>query len=73
MIWREHSPSPDGELTEELVGARLDAMAELPRTVFVLRHVHGLEVAAIGVRLGLATEDVERVLTDALRVLTRGA
>lgn len=64
---------PDTELTEQLVGARLDAMAELPRTVFLLRHLDGLEVAAIGARLGIAVEDVERELTHALRVLTWSA
>lgn len=63
----------DGELTAELIGARLDAMPDLPRTVFLLRHLDGLEVAAIGARLGIATEDVERELVDALRVLTWGA
>lgn len=61
--------TPDVELTQELVGARLDAMAELPRTVFLLRHLDGLEVAAIGARLGIAAEDVERELAHALRVL----
>ena len=40
---------PDTELTEELVGARLDALPDLPRTVFLLRHLDGLEVAAIGI------------------------
>ncbi len=64
--------APDGDLTEALVGARLDALAELPRTLFLLRHLDGLEVAAIGVRLGLVTEDVERELAHALRVLTWG-
>ncbi|WCM27856.1 hypothetical protein NDN01_02690 [Sphingomonas sp. QA11] len=48
------------ELTPELIGARFDGMAELPRTVFLLRHVDGLEVAAIGARLGLLAEDVEQ-------------
>lgn len=65
-------PSPVAELTEALVGARLDAMDDLPRTVFLLRHVDGLAPAAIGDRLGIAVEDVERELVDALRVLTWG-
>ena len=73
MAQRAPSPSPDIELTEELVGARLDGLAELPRTVFLLRHLDGLEVAAIRARLGLSAEDVERHLAEALRVLTWGA
>lgn len=48
-------------------------MAELPRSVFLLRHLDGLEVAAIGARLGIAAEDVERELADALRVLAWGS
>lgn len=55
-----------------MVGARLDALPDLPRSVFLLRHVDGLEVAAIGARFGLSAEDVERHLADALRVLTWG-
>lgn len=67
------SRPPAAELTGALVGARLDAMAELPRSVFLLRHLDGLEVAAIGVRLGIAAEDVERELAHALRVLAWGS
>lgn len=63
----------DVELTPELIGHRLDAMPDLPRSVFLLRHLDGLEVAAIGARLGIAAEDVERELVHALRVLTWGA
>jgi len=62
----------DVELTPELIGARLDAMAELPRSVFLLRHLDGLEVAAIGAQLGMAIEDVERELAHAMRVLIWG-
>lgn len=64
---------PEGVLTQELVGARLDAMPDLPRSVFLLQHVDGMEVAAIGVRLGIAAEDVERELAHALRVLAWGS
>ena len=73
MTWQEHSCLPDIELTQELVVARLDAMAELLRTVFLLRHLDGLEVAAIGERLGLSAEAVEGHLAHALRVLAWGA
>lgn len=45
-----YSRLPDAELTPELIGHRLDTMAELPRSVFLLRHLDGLEVAAIGAR-----------------------
>ena len=47
-------------------------MAELPRSVFLLRHLDGLEVAAISVQLGVAIEDVERELTHAMAVLIWG-
>lgn len=63
----------DVELTAELIGHRLDTMPALPRTVFLLRHLDGLEVAAIGARLGIAAEDVERHLARALRVLAWGS
>ena len=33
-----------------MVGARLDGVVDLPRTVFLLQHVDDLEVSAIGVR-----------------------
>jgi DNA-directed RNA polymerase specialized sigma24 family protein len=62
----------DVELTPELIGSRVDGMAELPRSVFLLRHLDGLEVAAIGARLGLAAEDVERELARAIDVLIWG-
>lgn len=55
----------DGELTEALVGARLDGLPALPRTVFLLRHLDGLDVAAIGAQLGITAEDVERELAEA--------
>jgi len=61
MAQRAHSRLPD-ELTPELIGSRLDGMAELPRSVFLLRHLDGLEVAAIGARLGMTIGDVEREL-----------
>ena len=41
------------ELTEALIGRRLDALPALPRTVFLLHHLDGLDRAAIGVRLGI--------------------
>lgn len=63
----------DVELTEELIGSRLDTMTELPRSVFVLRYVGGLEVAAIGERLGVEAEDVERELARTMDVLIWGA
>lgn len=66
------NPTPDVELTQELIGSRLDGMAELPRSVFLLRHLDGLEVAAIGAQLGIAAEDVERELAHAMRVLIWG-
>lgn len=50
MAQRAHDLPPAADLTEELVGARLDGVADLPRTVFLLRHVDGLEVMANGVR-----------------------
>lgn len=70
---RAHDRLPDVELTQELIGARLDTMPALPRSVFVLRHVDGLEVTAIGARLGIAAEDVERELARAIDVLIWGA
>lgn len=71
---RKRNLSPVIELTQELVGARLDELPDLPRTVFLLRHLDGLELAAIGsARLGVAVEDVERELAAALRMLTWGA
>ncbi|MEO9129798.1 MAG: sigma factor-like helix-turn-helix DNA-binding protein [Sphingomonas sp.] len=73
MTRQDDSCLPDIELTQALVGARLDGLPALPRTVFLLRHLDGLEVAAIGARLGLSAEDVERELAHALRVLTWGA
>lgn len=72
MTHRAHSHVPDAELTEELIGARLDGLAELPRSVFLLRHLDGLDDAAIGARLGIAAEAVERHLADAMRVLIWG-
>ena len=47
-------------------------MAVLPRTVFLLRRMDGLDVGAIGARLGMMIADVERHLAEALRVLTWG-
>lgn len=47
MTQRAHDRLPDVELTPELIGARLDGMPALPRSVFLLRHVDGLEVAAM--------------------------
>jgi DNA-directed RNA polymerase specialized sigma24 family protein len=60
-------------LSEALIGRRLDAMPELLRTVFLLRHLDGLDVAAIGAQLGLESEAVERQLARAMRVLVFGA
>lgn len=62
---------PDAELTGELIGTRLDAMAELPRRVFLLQHVDGLEVAAIGSRWA-SRPTVEGHLRHALEVLVWG-
>lgn len=73
MAQRAHDRLPDAELTPELIGARLDGMAALPRSVFLLRHVDGLEVAVIGARLGMAIGDVERELAHAIDVLIWGA
>lgn len=56
MLLREHSASPAAELTEELVGARLDAMPELPRTVFLLRHLDGL--------MAIEIRDIRRVAVN---------
>lgn len=70
---RAHSRLPDAELTPELIGHRLDTMPALPRSVFLLRHLDGLEVGAIGAQLGIAAEDVERELAHAMRVLIWGA
>lgn len=64
--------SSEEALTEALIGERLDAMAELPRSVFLLRHLDGLDVAAIGAQLGLDAEVVERQLARAMRVLVWG-
>ena len=61
-VQRAHDRLPAAELTQDLIGARLDGMASLPRTVFLLRHLDGLEVTAIEARLGLSAEDVERHL-----------
>lgn len=41
--------------------------------MFLLRHLDGLEVAAIGAQLGIAIEDVERELARAMDVLIWGA
>lgn len=71
-LQRPHSRLPDVEPTQELVGARLDAMADLPHSVFLLRHLDGLEVAAIGARLGMSITDVERELAHAMHVLIWG-
>ena len=46
MTQRAHSRLPNAELTEELIGRRLDGLPELPRSVFLLRHLDGLEVSA---------------------------
>ncbi|PJI87922.1 hypothetical protein DAH55_15910 [Sphingomonas koreensis] len=72
MAQRAHDRLPDAELTPELIGARLDAMPELPRSVFLLRHLDGLEVAAIGAQLGMSIEAVERELARAIDVLIWG-
>jgi DNA-directed RNA polymerase specialized sigma24 family protein len=64
---------PDAELTQELIGARLDGLPELPRSVFLLRHMDGLEVAAIGERLGITAEVMEGYLRHAIDVLVWGA
>lgn len=69
----QRASDTEGELTEALVGARLDAMPDLPRSVFLLRHLDGLEVTAIGAQLGMSIEAVERELAHALRVLAWGA
>lgn len=73
MTQRVHSRLPDGDLVQALAGARLDGLPELPRTVLLLRHLDGLEVVAIGARLGTAVEDTERELAGALRVLAWGS
>lgn len=65
--------APEGELTEALIGRRLDALPALPRTVFLLRHLDGLDHAAIGVRLGIAIEAVEQELARALHALIWGS
>jgi DNA-directed RNA polymerase specialized sigma24 family protein len=74
MIGRERGgAAPEGELTEALIGRRLDAMPALPRSVFLLHHLDGLDHAAIGDRLGLDAEAVEQQLRQAMRVLVWGA
>lgn len=59
-------------LTEALIGERLDTMPALPRSVFLLHHLDGLDVAAIGARLGLDAEAVEKQLRRAMQVLVFG-
>ena len=73
MTRREHGASPDVELTQDLIGSRLDGLPALPRTVFLLRHLDGLDDVAIGAQLGITAEAVERELAEALRVLIWGA
>jgi DNA-directed RNA polymerase specialized sigma24 family protein len=64
MIGRERGrAAPEGELTEAPIGARLDAMPALPRTVFLLHHLDGLDVAVIGAQLGIAIEAVDEQLS----------
>lgn len=41
---------PAAELTETLMGARLDGLAGLPRTVFLPRPVDDLEISALAGR-----------------------
>lgn len=72
LRWNGYTPGGGNELTQELIGSRLNGMAELPRTVFLLRHLDGLEVAAIGAQLGIAAEAVERHLAHAMDVLIWG-
>jgi hypothetical protein len=57
MTQRAHSHAPDVELTEELIGFRMGGMEDLPRTVFLLRHLDVMEVAAIGAKLGIASDN----------------
>lgn len=64
--------SEAAELTEELIGHRLDALPALPRTVFLLHHLDGLDRAAIGFRLGIGIEAVEQELARAMRALIWG-
>ncbi|MGH6613391.1 RNA polymerase sigma factor [Sphingomonas sp.] len=66
------SEAVPADLAEELIGRRLDTMPALPRTVFLLRHLDGLDVAAIGARLGIGIEVVEQELARAMRVLVFG-
>lgn len=47
-------------------------MAALPRTVFLLRHLDGLEVTTIGARLAMEPDDVRRELARAVDELIRG-
>lgn len=73
MIGRERGGvAPEGELTEALIGRRLDAMPALPRTVFLLHHMDGLDHAAIGAQLGLGIEAVEQQRRRAMQVLIWG-
>ncbi len=72
MIERVHRRLPDVELSPELIGHRLDTIPDLPCSAFPLRHVEGLEVAAIGVQLAMAVEDVEREQARSIDVLNWG-
>ena len=55
--------------------ARLEAavasMPELPRTIFLLLRLEGLDYRQAGKRLGLSVHDVERNFADAMAHLTR--
>ena len=56
----------------DLIRRRLDMLPMLPRTVFLLHRIDGLDYAEIAWRLGLDVKAVERHMARAIYVLAFG-
>lgn len=56
----------------DLIRRRLDTLETLPRAVFLLHRIDDLDYAAIGYRLGIGIEAVQKHFARAMLVLTFG-
>lgn len=56
----------------DLIRRRLDMLPMVPRAVFLLHRIDGLDYAAIAWRLGIDARAVERHMARALYVLAFG-
>lgn len=56
----------------DTIRRRLDTLPLLPRAVFLLHRIDGLDYGAIAWRLGIGIAEVERQIARAMLVLTWG-